>query len=104
MTHQCMLVLYRQFRATSGRSKPAHLLVPVLARMRALTFPAAPAADARNRNDRHGPEHGPSQYQRLESYLRANAENFRLALLRTYLPRNGRRALPLPTIQQAIGD
>lgn len=39
-------------------------------------------------------------YDQLGSYLRANAQNVRLALYRTYLPMNGRRSVPLPTIQK----
>ncbi|MCP4403067.1 MAG: hypothetical protein GY801_37895 [bacterium] len=87
---QWVLRQHQQFRMREGWSRLPRRLLPAVAGLLLLAV-VAPAAHAWNRGDR---------YDRLETHLRANVENFRLALLRTYLPKDGRRAVPLPTIQK----
>ncbi len=107
IARQWVLEQHRQFRRVASRSQlPRCLLLAVTGLLLAVVIAVPPgyARDNHHRHMRHHHNQYYDQYDRLESYLRANAENFRLALLRTYLPKNGRRALPLPTIQQVMAD
>jgi hypothetical protein len=90
----------RQFRRRFGLTKPVQLLLLAVVGLMLVTFAVAPAAQARQ----GGNPHAHDKYDDLETYLRADAANFRLALLRTYLPKNGRNALPLPTLQKIVAD
>ncbi len=100
---QWTFMRYQQFRPGCDRFRSLHRLLLVVAGLLLAAVIAAPAAHANRHHDHHRRHHN-DPYDQLETYLRANADNFRLALLRTYLPKNGRRALPLPTIQQISQD
>jgi hypothetical protein len=93
----------RRLHMRSGWSRLPRRLFLAVAGLVLITVVAAPTAQAGNRHGRRV-RHSHDQYDRLESYLRANSENVRLALYRTYLPKNGRRALPLPTIERIFAD
>jgi hypothetical protein len=80
----------------NGFLRRVSLAVAGLMLVAGVCAPNAYAEQKVNQRDHHHQD----AYDRLEAYLGANAPNVRLALYRTYLPKGGRRSVPLPTIQQ----
>ena len=76
------------------------LLVAVILTPNAYAGKQVDHRDQRNKQQHRQHKKPHDGYDQLETYLRANAPNARLALYRTYLPKGGRRSVPLPTIQQ----
>jgi hypothetical protein len=94
------MLLKRRHKGRLGRFALAVAALLSVAGVCATDAQAQPSAAQTVQQNKHYQD----GYDQLETYLRANVQNARLALYRTYLPKNGRRAVPLPTIQRVTSD